>query len=148
MHARQLGTKTFNIILDISFESFKIYSICVQAMKNGLFLGETGNPSSRESIRRRHRYFGFHLWRLAVDAKTSHELLKEVTGDICDCIESGRLKFFETSMVEYLTNAALQSCPADVRGHHRTIFRNNHGLDVSLDEGLRVVFLELVRIHL
>lgn len=85
---------------------------------------------------------------LTILGQTSHQSLEEITRNIGDSFQSCGLELFEACMVEDLGNAALQRSTTRPRRHHRTLVRDNVGLDILFGKRQRTVLLKLVLVHL
>lgn len=86
--------------------------------------------------------------RLRIDAESLHELGEEGASYVCDSIQRGWLEFLEARMVHDLAYASSEGGTTRLSSHYGPRIRHDMRLDVRLQQGLGIVLLKLVLIHL
>lgn len=108
MNNAQFRCLSLNVVMDIGLQRLQILAVLIQGVEH-LFL-------ERES-----RYCGVELRLLIVQLQTCADLGHEFSSNICHGFHCRRLKLFESSVIEYLSDGSLESFAIDPRCHKRAL---------------------------
>jgi hypothetical protein len=146
MHHAEFGAQSINIIPDINIQLIDIHSILVQGVENLLLKSEAWFIN--RALINTTSLWNFDLAAFGVQVISLNQVSKKGSSSISSSIQRRRLEFFVTCMVKYLADGPLKGSPAYVRSHEWTVVRHHDGFYIRLKEGLGIIFLELVRVHL